>query len=116
MNARIPPKLTVAQQKALDHEIRKQTLESVKKLEKNLTALVLYSLHTYPNTKWGKKRLLEFYEVFRKNLRKLEEYYEMRNGDDSAFLFKMLLKSETGIVVDDLPGTMFDFEVRIKED
>lgn len=116
MKAILPPKLTVAERKALDHEINKQTLESIKKLERDLTALVLYRLHSDPKTRFGKKRLLRFYEGFRKSLRELEQYYEMRSGDDAPILFKILLERETGINVDALPGVMFDFEIRIKED
>lgn len=115
MKAIVPPKFTAAERKARDQEIYRQLAQNVRKLEKSLIAMVLYRLHTYPKAKFGKQRLLEFYECFRDDLKALEEYYDMTTTEDIGFLYATLLKNETGIDVEELPGSMFDFGFRVKE-
>lgn len=113
MNARI--KRSVVDERAVDRAIYKQLAANVKKLERNLCAMVLWRLHHYGKTRWGKKRLLAFYEEFRKDMKALEEYYEMTSSEDIEFLYKIMLKSETGIDIDALPEIMFDLGIRVKE-
>jgi hypothetical protein len=109
------PMFTNKERKALEEEIDRQMLENVKKLGKNIEAIVLWQLHTHPKTRWGKKRLLEFHDVFKKAIKDLEEYYDMKTADECIFLVKYKLKEETGIDVDALDTDMFDFEIRVKE-
>lgn len=115
MRVRLPPKLTRSQEKALDRKIDEQILEAIKKLKKNLTAMVLWDYHTDPRLRYGKKRLLRKLKSFRKNIRELEEYYEMTSAEDSEFLLKYKLREEVGIDLDEYDDDLFDFEVRVKE-
>ena len=103
-------RLTNKQRKALEDEANRQTAKNVKKLAKNLSAMVLWSLHVYPKTRWSKKRLLEFQKAFLPMIEELQEYYLAECAEDTEFALKYRLKHECDIDVEELDD-MFTIKV-----
>lgn len=112
---RVRSSFTNRERRVLEEEIDRQMVENVKKLGKDLEALVMWRLHKFRKTRFGKKRLLEFHDEFKQDIKALQDYYEMKTADESKFLIRYKLKEETGIDVDTLDTDMFEFEIRVKE-
>lgn len=94
MKARIS--LTSAERKALDKEIEKQLAEWDIKHMTELSALILYVLHS--TFGFGKKRLKDFYFQFADEIFELTQRYDLDDSDDVWLCTKKL--KEYGI---DLP-------------
>ena len=75
MKAIIPPKLTVAQQRAMFREIERQLAEHVRKYESEYIALALYAVHI--EFGFGKKRLERLKQRMYELYHELVQYYEM---------------------------------------
>jgi hypothetical protein len=99
MKVKIPPKLSVAQKKAMMGEVNRQIAESVSGLSTNFVAVMLWELHEQKG--WGKKQLLDFHKKFVPALKELQEYYLMNTAQETDFICKYKLK-EIGIDVDKL--------------
>jgi hypothetical protein len=112
MKARIPYRLTGRERQALQQEIDRQMVENVTRLSGDLTALVLWQLHTQLG--FGKERLMRFYEAFAPAIREMQDHYSAENADETNFVIRYKLKQQCGIDVKDLDA-MFQFEVRNKE-
>ena len=82
--------LSKAEQEALDIEIKSQIAEQYHDLLENVDAMVLWTLHTHPHLRFGKKRLKRFYKFFIKQHRELIDYYECK--EDSGRLCKFKLR------------------------
>lgn len=79
MKARIPYNLTNREREALQQEIDRQMVENVSRLSGDLTALVLWQLHTQLG--FGKKRLLRFHKAFAPAIKELRDYYSAETAD-----------------------------------
>ena len=112
MKARIPYKLTNREREALQQEIDRQMVENVDRLSGDLTALVLWQLHTQLGL--GKKRLMRFYEAFAPAIREMQDHYSAEDADDTNFVIRYKLKNQCGIDVKDLDA-MFKFQITNKE-
>ena len=112
MKARIPIKFTKKERDALQEEINRQMVENVTRLSGDLTALVLWQLHTQLG--FGKKRLMRFYEAFAPAIREMQEHYSAEDADDTNFVIRYKLKNQCGIDVKDLDA-MFQFQITNKE-
>ena len=84
-------RMTSMQRKAAEKEIRKQMAEFDRRNFMELDAIILWILHTAPSTKFGPKRLKEFYDEFNREYRALIERYET-DGEDNLYLFTTKLK------------------------
>lgn len=73
-------KLTSAEQKAFDIEIKRQMAEYDKKHIREIEALILWVLHEQYG--FGKKRLKRFYDSFDMEIAALLERYVMNENDD----------------------------------
>ena len=101
--------LTTSQKAAMGIEIRKQIAENLDVMQTDLISIVLWQLHKQLG--FVKKRLLRFYKDFAPALKKLTEYYDLPNRDQS-FICKYHLKA-IGVDVDDMTKA-FCFEANIK--
>ena len=99
MNCLKRRKFSVAEQQAIDREINLQLADHVRKHEKNIDSAFLYALHVHPKTRFGKKRLREFYELFQPILQSLLEHYEM-GSEDQCWLCDKKLR-EIGVDLDE---------------
>ena len=106
MKALLQKKLTVAQQKALDREIRAQCVERVKDYEIMLDAALIYALRQ--ELGFGKDRLKRIYDAMFRCREEAKEFYKYQdsNGtvheashDDVAFAMLWELK-QLGIDVE----------------
>lgn len=73
-------KMTAAEKKAMDIEIRKQFAEYDRKNEVEINAIVLWVLRT--QLKFGPKRLRRFFDRFNPAIKALIDQYEMDDTDD----------------------------------
>ena len=112
MKARIPIKFSKKERDALQEEINRQMVENVDRLSGDLSALVLWQLHTQLG--FGKKRLMRFYEAFAPAIREMQEHYSAEDADDTNFVIRYKLKNQCGIDVKDLDA-MFQFQITNKE-
>ena len=103
--------LTNKQKKAIYDEVNRQTAKNVKNLSQNLCAMVLWSLHVHPSTKFGKKRLLNFQKDFLPMIKELQDYYLSESAEETEFAIKYRLKHECGIDVEEL-DEMFSIKVK----
>lgn len=99
-----PWKPTPKQSKAINTELRRQMSENVKCLEKNIVALMLWSVHEHCG--YGKKRLLDYHKKIAPAIKNLMEYYEMTSPEDGEWICKYKLKHEVGIDVDKLESIL----------
>lgn len=105
--------LTNKQRRALYDEVNRQTAKNVQSLSQNLCAMVLWSLHVHPSTKFGKKRLLNFQKDFLPMIQELQEFYLADNAEDTEFYCKYRLKHECGVNVEEL-DEMFAIKVKVE--
>jgi hypothetical protein len=87
MKAFIPPKLTVAQKRAMSREIERQLVEHVRKYEAEYIALALYAAHI--EFGFGKKRLERLKKRMYEQYYELARYYDMPN--DGMFIARQKL-------------------------
>ena len=71
--------LTAAERKAMTIEINRQIAASMRDMEDESTAIVLWILHKQFG--FGKKRLRRFYEEYVPEIRKLTDAYDMSDSD-----------------------------------
>lgn len=88
-------KLTAAEQKALDEEVKRQAneyfAEFARKHDTEIEAIILRQLRRL--TGWGETRLKRFYDEFTPELDRLIDAYEM-GDEDAAWLCTQELKKE----------------------
>lgn len=102
-------RLTAAELKASEREIRHQIADNVMGLERYIEATVLWSLHeTYGH---GVKKLESFLETFQPALRELKAFYEVEGQEETELACMHNLKS-IGFDTDKL-GTAFPVEYTI---
>jgi hypothetical protein len=89
-------KLSPSQEKMMMRTIKKQCAEYWKKHELELMALILWQLHANPKTRWGKKRLKQFFMDFTPLLDDLLNRYDMETDDEKFWLCTYKLK-EIGV-------------------
>lgn len=82
--------------KAMMKEINRQIAEADARYKRDLVALILWSLHVHPGTRYGKKRLKDYYMTFDAIHQELLDHYDMCE-DDAPWLAHQKLK---GIGVD----------------
>lgn len=87
---------TPAMRKAMDEEIRRQTVEINEGYYRAMDIIALYTL--YVSFGFGKKRLRQFFDEFRKQYEHLKDYYQM--PDDVEWLAEHKLK-EIGVDIDE---------------
>lgn len=83
MKALIPKKLTVAQQKALDREIRAQCVQRVKDYEIMLDAALIYALRQ--ELGFGKERLKRIYDAMFRCREEAKEFYKYQEADGNEY-------------------------------
>lgn len=76
--------LSKAEQQALNEEINRQIAIKYKEWLTELDAMILWTLHTHPQLRFGKKRLERFYKVFTKQHLELISRYECGDNDDGS--------------------------------
>lgn len=113
MNALVP-RLSNKERRVIEKEIRVQTAKNVRNLSLNLQAMVLWSLHVHPSTKFGKKRLLKFQKDFLPVIKELQDFYMAEDSEETEFVLLYKLKNEVGINVSEL-NDMFEIECVIKD-
>lgn len=111
MKARIPPKLTNAERKALEGSIRQQIASSVDGLKGNIEAIVLWQL--YQQLDLGVEELEAFLEGFQPALQELNEFYGLSDVDETECACVHNLKS-IGFDTDKL-GKAFPVEYRVNK-
>ena len=86
MKANLPSRadLTANERRKLVREIRAECVNQTRQYEVQLDLVMLYALHTHPKTKFGKKRLEEFYEFYFKMRREMQERFQVDEDDDFA--------------------------------
>lgn len=104
--------LTNREMRALRNEINRQTAQNVRKLSKNIMALVLWQLRVQEG--WGKKKLMQFQEGFIPALRELEEFYMTETAEEVDYICEYKLKHEVGIDVQEL-NDIIDFQIKIRD-
>lgn len=102
-------RMTNAEMKAAEREIRRQIADSVANLERYIEATVLWSLHEKYGH--GAKKLEGFLETFQPALRELKAFYEVEGQEDTELACIHNLKS-IGFDTDKL-GTAFPVEYTI---
>lgn len=100
MKAHVPIKISNKMRKALMDEVNRQTADSVVRLQRNLQALVLWTLRA--ELGFGKKRLLRFHNRFAQAIQDLKDYYMYDTVEETEFVCLYKLKHEVGIDVDEL--------------
>jgi hypothetical protein len=88
-------KLTAAEKKAMDIEIRKQLAEDLIKHEDEVDAIVLYALGQ--EFGWGATRMRRLWEIVHNGYRELCKRYEMDPTEDGPWLIQYKLKKEKGV-------------------
>lgn len=109
MKSIIPRKMTNAEMKALQGEIRKQIAEGVGKLGGNIEAIVLWQLHEQKG--YSVEELEEFLEGFRPALQALQAFYEIDGQEETELACVYNLKA-IGFDTDKL-GKAFPIEYTI---
>lgn len=103
MKSRIPPKPiwtpNKKQEEAMIAEINRQIIERDKKLYPEIVAMVLYALHIHKSTRFGAKRLRDFFNDFDKIHQDLLKRYELNNDETPWIAYRML--KEIGVDVDE---------------
>lgn len=79
MKSHVPYKTTATEQKALNREINRQLAENIRRLERDIDAIILWELHEQLG--FGETRLRRFYNNFSVCLRELTAHYETDDGD-----------------------------------
>lgn len=97
-------KLTAAEQKALDIEIRKQLTQIEETFQQDQDAMLLWILHE--EFGFGMKRLRRFYERMTLGTKELMKYYQFDNSD-MDWLYRHKCKEHLGIDVEE-----WDKEIR----
>lgn len=90
-------RLTVAERKAMELEIKRQIAEYDKKHERDLEATALWVLHDVFG--FGKDRLKKFYDNYSDSIEALAKHYEM-GKDDQTWLCEQKLR-EIGVDLDE---------------
>ena len=85
------------EQKAIDIEIQKQLAEYDKNHAKELSAMVLWVLHT--EFGFGEKRLKKFYDIYAESIEALINRYDLEESDDIWLCTKKL--KDVGIDLED---------------
>lgn len=102
-------KMTNAEMKAAEREIRRQIADSVAKLERYIEATVLWRLHE--KCGYGVKKMGDFLEDFQSDLQELKAFYEVEGQEDTELACIYNLKS-IGFDTDKL-GKAFPVEYTI---
>ena len=84
-------KLTAAEQKALDIEIRRQLAEYTKRHNREVAAMVLWRL--LEQYGFSEQELWAFYRDFDAGLQRLVQYYELDEDDDKWLAGEMLRRN-----------------------
>ena len=98
MKVRIPWKPNKAQKQMMREEIDKYLIAADNEHHLDTEALILWALHKFPKTRFGKRRLKEFYTTYDKIHQEMLQHYEMRTNDDAIWLAHYKLK-EIGVDV-----------------
>ena len=102
-------RLTAAELKASEHEIRRQIADNVANLERYIEATVLWRMHI--KCGYDAEMLEDFLKDFQKDLQELKEFYEIDGQEDTELACIHNLKS-IGFDTDKL-GTAFPVEYTI---
>ena len=81
MKARVPWIPSKREEKLMLEEINRQIRAADDKYWLDVTAMMLWALHTHKRTRWGKKRLREFFHDFEQIHQELVAHYEMEQTD-----------------------------------
>lgn len=82
MKAKLPFRLSAAEKKALDEEIRKQCVDVTGQYELDLDTVAIYILHTVFG--FGEKRLTRFYSAMFAKRKEIQAYYQGERHDNTA--------------------------------
>jgi hypothetical protein len=91
MKSIIPRKMTNAEMRALDGEIRKQVAVGVGNLQSRIEATVLWQLHTQLDL--DVEELEAFLEAFQPALQELKTFYEIESAEDTELACVYNLKA-----------------------
>ena len=91
MKANVQRKMSNAEMKALQGSIREQIADSVDKLKGNIEAIVLWQLHEQFG--FGAKKLEAFLEGFQPALKELNDFYGLKDVDETECACVHNLKS-----------------------
>lgn len=91
MKSIIPRKMTNAEMKAMEGEIRKQIAASVGNLQKHIEAIVLWQAHVHFDL--DVEELEAFLETFQPALQELKTFYEVETEADTELACVYNLKA-----------------------
>lgn len=91
MKAIIPRKMSNAEMKACDGQIRKQIAVHIGLLERYIEATVLWRMHEKYGH--GAKRLEDFLEDFKQDLQALKDFYEVDGQEETELACMYNLRS-----------------------
>ena len=96
MKARYVPKLTREEEKRIKEVMREQFTVYAEQYAKDFEAVILWILHTYPEFRFGRKRLLRFRDYF------IDYYTDMIRKYECGTVFpaRIKLRDECGIDLD----------------
>jgi hypothetical protein len=97
MKSRIPWTPNKKQEQAMLEEINRQIVARDKILYHDIVAMVLYALHVHEGTRFGVKRLRNFFTDFDKIHQDLLKRYELNNDETPWIVHRML--QEIGVNV-----------------
>ena len=86
MKVNVPWTPNKAQKKMMREEVNKYLLAADKERHFDTEAMILWALHKYPGTKYGKKRLKRFYMMFNEIHQELRYYYNVKTDDEAAWV------------------------------
>lgn len=99
MKVKIPYKMNAVQRKAMLEEISDQLIKKDEEYSMEVDAMILYLLHIFPDTKFGKKKLRRFWNLIFQEHQRLRDQYQL-STNDSGWLYCYLLKEHTGIDIE----------------
>lgn len=98
MKCQLSRKLTVAEKAAMQREIDEQIAANIRKLAKEITAMMLCCEHVAHGH--GKVKLRRSFETFQPLMRELQRRYEMHESEDQAWLCEREL-NKIGVDLDE---------------
>ena len=100
MKARLPIQITKKQRAAMKSEINRQILAQDRHYQMDSDAMILYVLHLCFGM--GRERLMRFWRMSIEEHKRIKEFYEMEDYEDWKWVYRIKLKEETGIDIEEL--------------
>lgn len=100
MKARLSSQFTNKQRTMMKNEINRQILKQERHYQMDSDAMILYILHLCFGM--GRERLMRFWRMSIEEHKRIKEFYEMQEYEDWKWVYRIKLKEETGIDIEEL--------------